>query len=223
MMRRLLLTVALVAVVSLGAACATEKPNTSAAATVSTTTVGNIARLDPRFDELVPVEAKLEKVADGFMWVEGPLWNRQEGYLLFSDIPNNAVMKWQEGKAASLFLKPSGYTGKEPFTGREPGSNGLAYDPQGRLVMCEHGDRRIARLALGGGYAQVDRAGLNSDRFLPGKRLHLNSLLTITPEFSLTVGVTQAVGNLPGNLPRTRLDLGFNYSLLQSLKRAGLF
>jgi gluconolactonase len=165
-MRRLFLTVAVLAVISLSAACSmAEKPNTSTAATAPSTTVGSIARLDPRFEELVPAEAKLEKVAGGFMWVEGPLWNRRESYLLFSDIPNNAVMNWREGKGASLFLKPSGYTGKEPFTGREPGSNGLAYDPQGRLVLCEHGDRRVARLESDG------RKTTLVDRY-EGKRLN---------------------------------------------------
>jgi gluconolactonase len=109
-----------------------------------------IVRLDPRFDRLVPKDAVLEKLAEGYAWVEGPAWNRQEKYLLFSDIPNNAVFKWQEGKGVSLFLQPSGYTGAEPFTGREPGSNGLTFDPQGRLVLCEHGDRRITRLNADG-------------------------------------------------------------------------
>jgi len=109
-----------------------------------------IVRLDPRFDVLVPKDAVIEKLADGFSWVEGPAWNRAGGFLLFSDIPNNAVMKWKDGEGISLFLKPSGYTGKEPFTGREPGSNGLTFDPNGRLVLCEHGDRRIARLETDG-------------------------------------------------------------------------
>jgi gluconolactonase len=88
----------------------------------------------------------LEKIADGFTWVEGPVWDGQTGSLLFSDIPANAVYRWQEGKGASQFLKPSGYSGATPFTGREPGSNGLAFDPQGRLVLCQHGDRRIVRV-----------------------------------------------------------------------------
>jgi gluconolactonase len=105
-----------------------------------------IVRLDPRFDRLVPKEAVIEKVADGFSWVEGPVWNRKQGYLLFSDIPKNAVMKWQEGRGASVFLKSAGYSGQAPFAGPEPGSNGLAYDPEGRLVLCEHGNRRISRL-----------------------------------------------------------------------------
>ncbi len=109
-----------------------------------------IVRLDPRFDELVPRDAVIEKIADGFDWVEGPVWDRKGGYLLFSDIPNNRVIKWESGKGTSQFLKPSGYTGAEPFTGREPGSNGLTFDPASRLVLAEHGDRRIARLEADG-------------------------------------------------------------------------
>ena len=105
-----------------------------------------IVRLDARFDKLVPRDAKLEKIADGFTWVEGPVWNRKGQYLLFSDIPKNSVFKWKEGEGVSLFLNPSGYMGSAPFEGPEPGSNGLTYDAAGRLVLCAHGDRRIARL-----------------------------------------------------------------------------
>src|ERR671911_1201999 len=110
----------------------------------------DVVRLDPRFDKLVPLNAKIEKIAGGHKWVEGPVWNRQEGYLLFSDIPNNSIYRWQEDRGESLFLKPSGYTGKVPFAGAEPGSNGLAFDPAGRLALAEHGDRRIARLEKSG-------------------------------------------------------------------------
>jgi gluconolactonase len=105
-----------------------------------------IIRLDPRFDQLVADDAPLEKIADGFSWVEGPVWNRAGGYLLFSDIPSNAVFKWREGEGVSRFLTASGYTGSTPFEGKEPGSNGLTFDAAGRLVLCQHGDRRIARL-----------------------------------------------------------------------------
>ena len=107
----------------------------------------SIVRLDPRFDKLVPRDAVLEKVADGFDWVEGPVWDRRGGYLLFSDVPNNSIFKWEPGKGSSLFLKPSGYTGAEPFTGREPGSNGLAFDSSGRLVFNQHGNRRVGSQA----------------------------------------------------------------------------
>jgi gluconolactonase len=109
-----------------------------------------ITSLDPRFDRLVPRDAKLEKIADGFTWVEGPVWHKQGGYLLFSDIPANAVYKWKAGEGTSLYLKPSGYSGTTPFAGKEPGSNGLTLDAQGRLVLCRHGDRQIGRLESNG-------------------------------------------------------------------------
>lgn len=109
-----------------------------------------IVRLDPRFDRLIPHTAVVEKIADGFAWVEGPVWSKPGGYLLFTDIPNNSVFKWQPGRGVTLFMKPSGYTGAAPFTGREPGANGLTFDRQGRLTLAEHGDRRIARLESDG-------------------------------------------------------------------------
>ncbi|MGH8727123.1 MAG: SMP-30/gluconolactonase/LRE family protein [Burkholderiales bacterium] len=105
-----------------------------------------IIRLDPRFDQLLSRDAKVEKIADGFTWVEGPVWNKREGYLLLSDIPNNSVYKWRRGKGVSVFMHPSGYTGSAPFEGREPGANGLTFDREGRLILAEHGDRRLARL-----------------------------------------------------------------------------
>ena len=124
-----------------------------------------IVRLDPRFDKLVPKDAVVEKLADGFAWVEGPAWNRKGRYLLFSDIPNNSIFMWKEGKGVTLFLKPSGYTGTEPFEGKEPGSNGLTFDLDGRLVLCEHGDRRITRIERDG------QKSVLADRF-EGKRLN---------------------------------------------------
>lgn len=119
-----------------------------------------ITRADPRFDQIVAGDAEAEKIADGFTWVEGPLWHKQGGYLLFSDIPSNSVLKWKPGEGVSLFLKPSGYTGTSPFTGREPGSNGLALDADGRLVLCQHGDRRLVRLGDDGRFITLaDRYG----------------------------------------------------------------
>jgi gluconolactonase len=116
---------------------------------------GVIDRLDPRLDQLIPPDAKLEKLAEGFEWSEGPVWNRAGGFLLFSDIPRNSVMKWKEGEGVSLFLKPSGYTSAEAFEGEEPGSNGLLYDSAGRLILCQHGDRRIARLEKDGSFTTL--------------------------------------------------------------------
>jgi hypothetical protein len=101
-------------------------------------------RLDPRFDSLVLRDARLEKVADGFAWVEGPAWARTGSYLLFSDIPHNSVFKWQARVGASPFLHLSGYSGSAPFAGREPGSNGLTFDAVGRLVLREDLYYRLA-------------------------------------------------------------------------------
>lgn len=107
--------------------------------------IGRIERYDARFDKLVPADATIDVIAHGFDWSEGPVWVPNGRYLLFSDIPRNSIYKWKEGEGLSLFLKPAGYTGAVPF-GAEPGTNGLALDPKGRLVMCEHGDRRVSRL-----------------------------------------------------------------------------
>ena len=112
--------------------------------------IGQIVREDSRLDPLLPSDARIEVLASGFDWTEGPVWVKDGGYLLFSDIPRNSVIKWKEGEGASLFMKPSGYTGITDY-GAEPGCNGLTLDPQGRLTACEHGDRRISRLEKEGG------------------------------------------------------------------------
>jgi gluconolactonase len=133
----------------------------------TTKTLGTIERLDPAFDELIGRDAKLEVLATGHMWTEGPVWVRKNGgFLLFSDIPRNSIYKWQDGKGESLFMKPSGGTGKDADTLKEPGSNGLLIDPDGRLVMCEHGDRRVSRLDSWDGKAKTTLAHLYKDKRL---------------------------------------------------------
>jgi len=101
--------------------------------------------LDPRFDALIAPGTKIDKIADDLEWSEGPLWDVKRKTLLFSDIPRNVVMQWNADKGVSRFLESSGYTGAAPFTGREPGSNGLTFDSLGRLTLCQHGDRRVSR------------------------------------------------------------------------------
>jgi gluconolactonase len=113
-------------------------------------TVGSIERLDPRCDALVPQGAVIEVLASGFAWAEGPVWVRAEGHLLFSDIPHNRVHKWKPGEGLSVFLEPAGFTGPAAY-GNERGSNGLTLDREGRLISCEHGDRRVSRLEPAGG------------------------------------------------------------------------
>ncbi len=117
-------------------------------------TIGQIVRNDPRLDQLIPKNAQIEVLASGFVWAEGPVWVKNGSYLLFSDVPENKVLRWKEGEGEtdgiSVFLKPSGFTGIGTYSD-EPGSNGLTLDKQGALISCEHGDRRVSRMVWGGG------------------------------------------------------------------------
>lgn len=115
-------------------------------------TLGTIERFDPTLDQLLASDAKLEILADGFTWTEGPVWvgDATSGHLLFSDIPRNSIFKWTRSAGIQLFMNPSGYTGVT-YYGLEPGANGLLLDKDGNLVLCEHGDRRVSKLTPGGG------------------------------------------------------------------------
>lgn len=104
-----------------------------------------IERLLPKLDSLMDKEIAVSVLATGYDWSEGPLWLEGEQKLLFSDVPANTVYQWTEEKGASVYLRPSGYTGVTPRAG-EPGSNGLALDDDGGLLLCQHGDRRVARM-----------------------------------------------------------------------------
>ena len=106
---------------------------------------GKLAAYDEAFFEIVPRGSRLEILAEGHDWTEGPLWVDGGGYLLYSDIPRNAIYRWDPETGSRTYLEPSGFTG-EDFRGSEPGSNGLLLDPSGNLVLCQHGDRRIARM-----------------------------------------------------------------------------
>ncbi|MCF2487930.1 SMP-30/gluconolactonase/LRE family protein [Dyadobacter sp. CY347] len=110
-------------------------------------TMGKIIYEDPAFEKLLAKDAKIEVLASGFEWSEGPVWVKDSSFLLFSDVPKNKVYKWDEKGGLSVFLEPSGYTGRGVYSD-EPGSNGLIIDSKGRLVSCEHGDRRISALSL---------------------------------------------------------------------------
>ncbi len=155
-----------------------------------TPTLGTIERLDPAFDKLVPKDARVERIAEGFDWSEGPVWvPRDGGYLLFSDVPQNVVYQWKPGAKVREFLRPSGYTGKTP-RGGEPGSNGLLLDAKGRLVLMQHGDRRVARLEDGAFVTLAD--GYMGKRFnSPNDGVyHSNGDLYFTdPPYGLVKGV----------------------------------
>lgn len=113
-------------------------------------TAGSIERLDPALDQLIAPDAKVEVIASGFTWSEGPVWDKKNSRLLFSDVPENTVYQWNLKDGISVFLKPSGYTGPSDYS-NEPGSNGLTFDNEGRLLFCEHGDRRVSMITKDGG------------------------------------------------------------------------
>lgn len=105
--------------------------------------IGSVERTDPALDALVSADAKIEILAEGFKWSEGPVWVKKHNMLLFSDVPNNIIHKWTEEKGLEKYLTPSGYVGTG-FYSNEPGSNGLQLSADGKLLLCQHGDRRVA-------------------------------------------------------------------------------
>ena len=104
---------------------------------------GSIQRLDPALDKLIPVGARIEKVTGNLQFAEGPVWVRNGGYLLFSDIPANAILKLTSAGEITAFRKPV-FARAFP-DGIQIGTNGLTLDRQGRLIACEHGNRRVSR------------------------------------------------------------------------------
>lgn len=107
-------------------------------------TMGAVHVSDPAWDTVIPRGAKLEKVAEGFEWSEGPVWS-PEGYLLFSDAPRNTIYKWREGEGISVFMRPSGHAGSDP-PGLELGTNGLALSTDSLIIACDHGNRAIVQI-----------------------------------------------------------------------------
>ena len=133
---------------------------------------GAIERLDPALDALIAPETKVEALASGFNWSEGPVW--LDGALVFSDVPENTAFRWKPGMtAAEVYLKPSGDTSGAADVGQ--GSNGLARDAKGQLVLCMHGDRRIARREADGSFTTL------ADRY-EGKRFNSPNDLVIASD-----------------------------------------
>ena len=131
-----------------------------------------IDRKDSALDDIVPANAKLEKLADGFAFTEGPVWVPDgEGYLLFSDPNNNLIYRMIPDGEVSVYLTKSGYTGENIGEYGQPGSNGLAIDPEGRLTICQHGNRRVVRIERNGVTTVV------ADRFESGRLNSPNDLV----------------------------------------------
>ena len=107
--------------------------------------IGSVERLSPEIDNLIEKSAKIEILADGFEWSEGPVWSSQLNSVLFSDVPENVIYSWNEDKGLGTFTRPIGYSGKVPNL-KKAGTNGLTIDADGNLIICMHGDRKITRL-----------------------------------------------------------------------------
>jgi gluconolactonase len=107
--------------------------------------VGSLEKIDERFDTIIQPSTAVELLAEGFEWSEGPVWIESEKMLLFSDVPKNIIYQWTEKEGLKDYLSPAGYT-KEEEGNLGEGSNGLLLNAAGQLVLCQHGDRRMAMM-----------------------------------------------------------------------------
>lgn len=107
--------------------------------------LGSIERISSDINKLIDLDSKIEILAEGFDWSEGPVWSKKLNSILFSDVPNNVIYKWNEKEGLSVFSKPIGYSGKIPNL-KKAGTNGLTIDSEGNLIICMHGDRMIAKM-----------------------------------------------------------------------------
>jgi gluconolactonase len=138
---------------------------------------GPIVRLDPRLDALISSTATVEKVSGGFKFLEGPLW-RPSGVLWFSDLVGNVVHQWSPDGKVSDILNPGGYDGKDAPEGGYIGPNGMVEGPDNTVILCQHGNRRIVRIAADGKVAKL------IDRY-EGKRLNSPNDLVYAPDGAL--------------------------------------
>ena len=108
---------------------------------------GTIERLDPRLDALIPLDANIQKLASGFTFTEGPVWDKRSDVLYFSDVRDNTIYSWSEDEGVNVFIQP---VFAEETDHPSVGSNGLTLDREGRLILMEHGYRRVSRLEANG-------------------------------------------------------------------------
>lgn len=162
-MFRIARKLALPALIALSLGCGPEPP-AAEPETPRDTGAGSVLKLDDALDAIVPADYTIEKLAGGFIFTEGPIWVREGGpYLLFSDVRGNAIHKWTPGGGISEYKKPV-FEG-EYEEGRSVSSNGLTLDSDGRLIVCEHGNRRVSRVGADGAWSTI------AERY-EGKRLN---------------------------------------------------
>lgn len=161
-----------------------------------------IERLDPALDAIVAPDAKVEKLAGGLGFTEGPVWLKKQGFLIFSDIRANTIFKWAEGdKSAAVYRKPSGFDGPASELTGIQGSNGLTLDRQGRLLICQHGNRQLVRVERSG------KVTVLADRF-DGKRL--NSPNDVVVRKDGAIYFTDPPYGLTGEDKSPKKELDFN-------------
>lgn len=165
-------------------------------------TVGGITRLDPALDAVIDVNAPIEVLGTGYRWAEGPVWVRSGSYLLFSDVPANIAYRWKAGEKITPFLDPSGLVGPIPASIREAGSNGMAVDAAGRLIVADSGTRAITAVDLA-----TKRRTILADRY-QGKRFNScndvalgrgGAIYFTDPPYGLAEGDTSPLKELPFN------------------------
>jgi gluconolactonase len=159
-----------------------------------------IVRADPGLDEVVPPGARLEQVAGGFVFTEGPVWARA-GYLLFSSPNTNVIYRWTPEGKVEVFRAKSGYAGGDIGRYTQPGSNGLTFDPAGRLTICQHGNRRVVRVEPRGNLTVL------ADRY-DGRRL--NSPNDLVYRSDGTLYFTDPPFGLPGMFDDPNKELPFS-------------
>ncbi len=125
-------------------ACTGETDKSAEKSSAEVEYTGRVEQVDETLDQVLDPQARPAVLGRGYEWSEGPVWVAKHGFLLFSDVPTNTIYKWVPGEGVSEYLSPSGYTGQKERSGG--GSNGLIIDQEGRLLLCQHGDRRIARM-----------------------------------------------------------------------------
>ncbi len=158
----------------------------------------SIERLDPGLDALIEPGTPVRDLGGKFRWAEGPVWIPNKGELLFSDVPQNVIHAWHPENGYREFMRPSGFSGPGG-SGRESGSNGLALDRDGHLLLCEHGDRRVSRFVEGKGKTTL------ADRW-EGKRF--NSPNDLVVHSSGAIYFTDPIYGLKGgeNDPAREID-----------------
>ncbi len=161
-----------------------------------------VRRVSSKLDRIIAPDAKVEVIATGIQWAEGPVWVKQGGYLLFSDPPANIMRKWTREGGVSLFMQPSGLPNPDPKIVREAGSNGLSMDHRGRLLIANSGGRSLDRVDLATAKRTVLVDRYKGKRFNSPNDMHVaksGAIYFTDPPYGLLNGDDSPAKELPHN------------------------